>query len=455
MTELSSTPPFMLSILLDDKIVFKLDILFLFSVILAVTYFAGLFFWLRRIDECLFFKAIAHGFSTVNSYLGLAHDEDHDSSQDDSPISGHDNQVISSEDDDSKNKPHDNSSETTKNHCSICGQGLPAAQHASSSDIDSNSTMTVNKDTVPGNKLPSHAERVLLSLGDHLELSLANLTQTEADDMLFELRTLRSTVGSRVPLFVPQINPPVDAFSPDAWYGEACLIDALIWLLKKRFPDRGESQVEFPGLGQNKENKEKESTEQKRDEQEHGERALQQEKQEQEKQEQEKHEEENRSTSSFGQPDSHVDPVASVEPDMPSSPSSTSSYSPPALNARGVTFHVEYSVVDRLGDLSEPEVDALVVKLKSHRRKLVNKRANAIVRSFWNGKEYVLEVKALWDARIGLVDGIMAVMRQYNLSSEDPVHEDDDGIPDSPSTSEMRFYSIFRLDNPRERRNSA
>ncbi|KAH0146671.1 hypothetical protein KCU67_g12149, partial [Aureobasidium melanogenum] len=127
----------------------------------------------------------------------------------------------------------------------------------------------------------------------------------------------------------------------------------------------------------------------------------------------------------------------------------------PALNARGVTFHVEFSVVDRLRDLSEPEVDALVVKLKNHRRKLVNKRANAIVKSFWNGKEYVLEVKALWDARIGLVDGIMAVMRQYNLSSEDPVHEDDDGIPDSPSTSEMRFYSIFRLDNPRERRNSA
>ncbi|KAH0035758.1 hypothetical protein KCU78_g1994, partial [Aureobasidium melanogenum] len=385
MTEPSSTAPFMLSILLDNKIVFKLDILFLFSVILAVTYFVGLFFWLRRIDDCLFFKAIAHGFSTVNSYLDLAHDEDHVSSQDDSPISGHDNQVISSEDDDSKNKPHDNSSEIIKNHCSICCQGLPAAQHASSSDIDFNSTMTVNKDTVPGNKLPSHAERVLLSLDDHLELSLANLTQTEADDMLFELRTLRSTVGSRVPLFVQQINPPVDAFGPDAWYGEACLIDALIWLLKKRFPDR----------------------------------------------------------------------VASVEPDMPSSPSSTSSYSPPALNARGVTFHVEFSVVDRLRDLSEPEVDALVVKLKNHRGKLVNKRANAIVKSFWNGKEYVLEVKALWDARIGLVDGVMAVMRQYNLSSEDPVHEDDDGIPDSPSTSEMRFYSIFRLDNPRERRNSA
>ncbi|KAH0154255.1 hypothetical protein KCU67_g9130, partial [Aureobasidium melanogenum] len=297
MTELPSTAPFMLSILLDNKILFKLDILFLFSVILAVTYFAGLFLWLRRIDDCLFFKAIAHGFSTVNSYLGLAHDEDHDSSQDDSPISDHDNQVISSEDDDSKNKPHDNSSETTKNHCSICGRGLPAAQHASSSGIDSNSTMTVNKDTVPGNKLPSHAERVLLSIDDHLELNLANLTETEADDMLFELRTLRSTVGSRVPLFVQQINPPVDAFSPDAWYGEACLIDALIWLLKKRFPDH----------------------------------------------------------------------VASVEPDMPSSPSSTSSYSPPALNARGVTFHVEFSVVDRLRDLSEPEVDALVVKLKNHR----------------------------------------------------------------------------------------
>lgn len=445
----------MLSILLDNKIVFKLDILFLFSVILAVTYFAGLFFWLRRIDDCPFFKAIAHGFSTVNSYLGLAHDDDHDSSQDDSPISGHDNQVISSGDDDSKNKPHDSSSETTKNHCSICGQGLPAAQHASSSGIDSNSTMTVNKNTVPGNKLPSHAERVLLSFDDHLQLNLANLTQTEADDMLFELRTLRSTVGSRVPLFVQQINPPVDAFSPDVWYGEACLIDALIWLLKKRFPDCGESQAKFPGLGQNKENKEKKSTEQKRDEQEHRERALQQEKQKQEKQEQEKHEDGNRSTSSCGQPDSQVDPVASVEPDMTSSPSSTSSYSPLALNTRGVTFHVEYSVVDRLRDLSEPEVDALVVKLKNHRSKLVNKRANAIVRSFWNGKEYVLEVKALWDARIGLVDGIMAVMRQYNLSSEDPVHEDDDGIPDSPSASEMRFFSLFRVDNPREIRNSA
>lgn len=114
-----------------------------------------------------------------------------------------------------------------------------------------------------------------------------------------------------------------------------------------------------------------------------------------------------------------------------------------------------YGVYDRLSDLPEPEVDALVVKLREHRRKLVNKRADAIVGSFRNGMEYMLEVKALWDARIGLVDGILAVIRQYNLSSEDLVYETgDDGIPDSPSTSEMRFFSLFRLDNPRERRNS-
>lgn len=51
----------------------------------------------------------------------------------------------------------------------------------------------------------------------------------------------------------------------------------------------------------------------------------------------------------------------------------------PVLTAREVNFHVEYSVVDHLSDLSELEVDALVVKLKDHRRKLVNRRADASV----------------------------------------------------------------------------
>ncbi|KAG9662766.1 putative glycerophosphodiester phosphodiesterase, partial [Aureobasidium melanogenum] len=220
----------------------------------------------------------------------------------------------------------------------------------------------------------------------------------------------------------------------------------------KRFPDRGESQPDFSGCDQNKENKEREGTEQKRDEQEHGEKVLQQEKQEQEKQE-----EEHGSASSCGQPEPHLDPAAPVEPDMPPSPSSISSYSPPVLTAKRVIEDVQYyGVYDRLRNLSVPEVDALVVKLREHRRKLVNKRADALVGSFHNGMEYMREVKALWDARIGLTDGIMAVIRQYNLSSEDPVYEtDDDGIPNSPSASEMRFFSLFSLDNARERRNSA
>ncbi|KAH0355778.1 putative glycerophosphodiester phosphodiesterase, partial [Aureobasidium melanogenum] len=229
----------------------------------------------------------AHTALEIWSLASTLPEKRDDSSQGDSPKPAQDNQVISSEDDDSKNNLYEFSSETTKNHCSTCGQGLPVAQHASSSDIDPNYTMTINKDTILRKKLPSHAERLLLSLVDHLELNVANLTQTEADDMLSELRTLRSTIGSRVPLFMQQINPPVDAFGPYAWYAEACLIDALIWLLKKRFPDRGESQPEFSRCDQNKENKEREGTEQKRDKQEHGEEVLQQEKQEQEKQEEE------------------------------------------------------------------------------------------------------------------------------------------------------------------------
>ncbi|KAG9952326.1 hypothetical protein KCU85_g2169, partial [Aureobasidium melanogenum] len=143
--------------------------------------------------------------------------------------------------------------------------------------------MTINKDGAPGNKVSSHAERVSLSLAGHLELNVAGLTQTEVDDMFFKLRTLRSTVGSRVPLFIQQSNPPIDTFGSDAWYGEACLIDALIWLSKKRFLHRGESQPESSGSGQNNENQKEDSPEQKRPEQEQRENLLHREKQEQEK----------------------------------------------------------------------------------------------------------------------------------------------------------------------------
>ncbi|KAG9851312.1 putative glycerophosphodiester phosphodiesterase, partial [Aureobasidium melanogenum] len=390
----------------DAHTALELDILFLFSVILAVTYCVGLFLWLQRIDDCLFFKAIAHSFYTVNSYIGYARDKD-DPSQDDSPTSTHNNQVIGYEEDDHNDKNHNERSVTTEHQYSVCGKALQTSQRASSFDIGSNSTMTINKDTVPGNKLLSHAESVLISLAECLELNVAELTQTEADDMLFELRALRLTVGSRVPLFIQQSNLPVDAFDADAWYGEACLLDALIWLLKKSFPGRGESEPDISYCDQNKENKEKKSLEQKCDEQEHGEEVLQQE-----------------------------------NPDL--------------MSTQSLQSIVEfYGLYNRLSDLSVPEVDALVVKLREHRKKLVNKRADAIVGSLWGGKQYMLEVKALWDASIGLVDGIMAVTRQYNLSSESPAREPiDNGIPDSPSTSEMRFFSLFRHDNPRERRNS-
>lgn len=368
----------------------------------------------------------------------ICHDQADDAPQDDSPTSAHDNQVIGSEDNSNKDKDHETPSVTTEHRCSVCWKDHQTAQRTSSIDIDSHSLMSINTDTVLGKYILSRAENALLSLANHLESHVDDITQAEARDMLSKLRTLRSTVGSRVPLFMHQNDLPVHGFGPDAWYGEACLIDASIWLLKKRFPGPDESQSELAGFVLLNENKEKDSTEQKCDKQEQGEETLQQDKQEQEDQE------EHGSTSSRGQLESHDDPVASVEPDMPSSSSSTSSLFDPVLTAKGLTFHVNYSVVDRLEDLSVQEVDELVVELREHRRKLVDKRANSIVGSFWGGKEYLLEVKALSDARIGLVDGIMAVIRQYNLSSDSPVREpSDESIP-----------SLFRLDNPRERRNS-
>lgn len=95
-----------------------------------------------------------------------------------------------------------------------------------------------------------------------------------------------------------------------------------------------------------------------------------------------------------------------------------------------------------------PEIDALLVELREHRERATKKRDSDITTSFWNGfpysKKHVLEVKAFWDAKIGLVDGVMAVIRQYNLSSESLVRE----------TSDYDIPAMFRLDNPRERRNS-
>lgn len=221
MTDSASHYRFVLSVFFDDTIVLQIDILFLLFVIFATIYYVGLFRWIQRVHDCLFFKSVARGCATVGSYFGLAHFEGNDSSRGHSTSSSRNAHAANSNNNYQADDNHINHGLATSLGCSACDNASPFK-------VESIFTDTNTGDAVPGYENPSDAKGALLSLAEDLEFDIANLTQIEADDMLVELRILRSTVGSRVPLFMQQSKLPIDAFDPNACYGENCLIDALM-----------------------------------------------------------------------------------------------------------------------------------------------------------------------------------------------------------------------------------
>jgi hypothetical protein len=287
---------------------------------------------------------------------------------------------------------------------------------------------------------------------------VSHLTHAEADDMLTELQALRSTVGSRASLFSKPSTGPIH--DPDAWYGEACLIDALMWLLRKRIPVQRGEHLEFSGFEPGKEGKgtgEKEKSEVEKSEgHEYG--NTKQPK-DLEMQSGGEDESENGRTTSGSHRSGHVKPAPSIEAPSPAS----SRYHKVVPTAREVIYSVNNGLSRELQDFSSSQIDTLLGRLKRRREKVIatghciimSSRCPSFDAGLTELREYAAEKKAQVNAHVALVDGIMLAIRQQCNSSQSPLTENscytwsdyasdrDESIRDemSPLIFSRRFWS--------------
>jgi hypothetical protein len=227
MTDRMHSPPFTLSLSLYDQPLFEVDLLWLIFLASVITCFTLIFFGFVEICKCPFFKFF-DGFAALDHYFEFPQSLDYNYKCN----TGIKNGI---------NETDDNGEKDSAQHTSISPTEILV-----SGNVDPEKLVKIAN---PDNNPASLAHAALTSLADDLEFDVAHLTQAKAHIMLAELQSLRSIVGSRVSLFMKQSNVSVDAFEPDASYGEACLIDALMWLLQKRFPvaQRNTGEPKFRG----------------------------------------------------------------------------------------------------------------------------------------------------------------------------------------------------------------
>jgi hypothetical protein len=269
MTDRMRSPPYTLSLSLNDQTFFEVDLLFLIFVALVITHFILVTFGFGDICKCPLFKPF-DGFAALDDYFELPQSLDYNYKR----KNGIKNDINETDDNGKKNpaqrtpvssdSPSGNSGDPSV-LCPVCQDGFKAqspylSETSSTSEILVPGSVNLKESveiTCPDIELVSYVKAVLTSLADDLEFDVAHLTQIEAHMILAELQSLRSTVGSRGSLFTKQSDAPVDAFGPDASYGEACLIDALMWLVRKRFPVQSAVTLEFPGFEPAKEGEKK------------------------------------------------------------------------------------------------------------------------------------------------------------------------------------------------------
>jgi hypothetical protein len=170
--------------------------------------------WLNNFYDLLFLKVVG-ALTTLGTYLeypqvlnsnnkndgGIKHGTTkHDESAEKGSVQGSPDAPQASS----------NTSDRPSVLCSACHEqikvqrpssyGTSAARGALPHDVAIPKDLT--KTASPDNSPASLAKAALTSLVDDLEFDVAHLTRAEADDMLVELQSLRSTVGSRVSLFM-------------------------------------------------------------------------------------------------------------------------------------------------------------------------------------------------------------------------------------------------------------
>ncbi|KAI5237065.1 hypothetical protein E4T42_09267 [Aureobasidium subglaciale] len=101
----------------------------------------------------------------------------------------------------------------------------------------------------------------LIFVADFLEDRLGNFAHPGTDIMLAKFQRKRSTMGSQIPLFGREHSGiATHAFEKEAWYGESCPLDAMIWSLKKRLSGVEDSNMVFSGFEEKREKREQKET---------------------------------------------------------------------------------------------------------------------------------------------------------------------------------------------------
>ena len=462
-------PPPILSIFFFGQLLLEVDLLPLLLRVIAVIYCISILFWLVENRYDLYLK-VRRAFARLDDYLEFPQPLDNNDKHDDE-----DKSVNTEENNDNDDKPTDGNkkiaardleqyfptaSQTSINTsslsfipCSSCHKRMKAMSPSDPNHtieiliLDPNIPTNTVESTVPESKPDSYAEAALASLANDLEFDVVHLTSAEAEKTLVELESLRCTIGSRVCLFTKQS----EAFDPDAWYGEACLIDALKWLLRKRLPVQSGTTLEFSGFelerqtqpSEGRKGKENKTHDHEYEEPErHGDTEMQD----------QNGIEIRRGLAVFdiyGSPDAASMPFA--EDDASQASSDTRFQALPT--ARELIGWVEERLYEKLNGFSSDQIDTVLGRLKARRARIIAEGTSIIpFRTASNdasipemrevAKQRAAAVKAQIDAHVALVDGIMLVIRQMCESSQPALSE--------ISRSTCSVYSNDRREEPRD-----
>jgi hypothetical protein len=356
----------------------EFDVLSLIWRAFLITNSIFVLFWLREAGSCPFIKAVKGLLARLDDYFEFppSFDSNHNSENDIESCTA-DNADNAGQDTTQHSLLSSAATSSVPDHppvlCSACEEKIKAPRPSTSRTSSALKTLASGpaipdesiEITIPDIKPIFYAKAALTSLAEDLEFDVSQLTQAKADDMLAELQALRSTVGSRASLFTKPSPDPVH--DPDTWYGEACLIDALMWLLRKRFPVQRGTNLEFSGFEPGKEGKKSGEEKRGKVDKSQGHRSGKMEQRKDlEVQSEGEDESENGRTTSGSHRSGHVKPAPSMETPSPAS----SRYHKVVPTAREVIYSVTNGLSRELQDFSSSQIDTLLGRLKRRREKV-------------------------------------------------------------------------------------
>lgn len=409
MTNSSTPSSYSLPILLDGDILCEIDILLFILKLGAFTYCLLALFSLGEIGLRFFLKVIENLSAEVDDYVESSDDNDSDHTHNNEAGNTTDgNKFIATEDPKQQSSASDTSINTSSilfTPCTACHAKLKALSPSSLDTnpvvelliLDPNTSTGTIKDNFAEREPVFYAEAVLESVVKDLEVFVARLTQAEAEDRLVELKSMRGDIGYRASLFMKPGDAPPDRFDTGAWWGEVHSMDALMWLLYKRFPGPSGNE-KFMTDDQAEED----------DTQDH---------------------------EQYDGEDAHQSPHVDSDPSARIEPLASPRRRVPLPSAQDIINSVTQGLYQQLKYLSPSEIDRILANLKRKRGKIAARGRSVIFHGCLPGADAGYfertkaeeEVEAHVAAKVGLVDGIILAIRQQCDSSHPALDEESHG----------------------------